>query len=134
MHAHHRGHRDGGAAGRGRARGVEPRPRRRPRAARAAPRDAQGRGDELMTSTADEPGLTARSDAARDFLDCLAVQDFERLASTFADDVHLRALLPAELREWDGPERVAATFGRWFGNTQEYQLVGTSIDEIGSRL
>ena len=63
----------------------------------------------------------------------LAVQDFDRLASTFSDDVHMRALLPAELREWDGPDQVAATFSRWFGNTQQFELIG-SIDEIGSRL
>ena len=81
-----------------------------------------------MTSLADEPGITGSP--VRVFLDCLAQQDFERLASTFSDDVHLRALLPAELREWEGPDRVTKSFVRWFGNTQEYELVDAGVDVI----
>ena len=73
-------------------------------------------------------------DVARRFLDCLAVQDFEALAANFSDDVRLRALLPGDTKEWEGPERVAATFARWFGNTQEFELVETTVDERGPRV
>jgi hypothetical protein len=78
--------------------------------------------------------VASQRGVARRFLDCLARQDFERLADAFADDVHLRALLPAELREWDGVDRVTATFVRWFGNTEDFELFDTGVDDIGARL
>jgi hypothetical protein len=87
-----------------------------------------------VTSLADEPLLSPRARVARVFLDCLAGQDFERLTSAFTDDVHLRALLPADVKEWEGVERVKATFVRWFGNTEEFELVDAAVGEVGSRL
>ena len=87
-----------------------------------------------MTSLADEAGLSARVEVARAFLACLADQNFDGLASAFADGVHLRALLPAEMREWHGPDEVKATFMRWFGKTQEFELVYADVDAVGSRL
>jgi hypothetical protein len=87
-----------------------------------------------VTSLAGEPGVTPRSESVRNFLDSLAAQDFPRLASAFSDDVHLRALLPGEFREWDGAERVTATFMRWFGTTEEYEFANATVDAVGSRL
>jgi ketosteroid isomerase-like protein len=87
-----------------------------------------------MTSLADQPGPSPRTDVAQHFLDCLAVQDFDRLGADLADDVHLRALLPGDTREWSGPDRVKATFLRWFGNTKEFELVEASVDDLGSRV
>jgi hypothetical protein len=55
------------------------------------------------------------ADVARRFLDSLAAQDFEALAADLSDDVRLRALLPGDTKEWEGPDRVKATFIRWFG-------------------
>ncbi len=86
-----------------------------------------------MTSHAGETGLTAH-DSARRFLECLSAQDFDRLATVFADDVHLRALLPGDMKEWHGAARVTATFIRWFGNTQEFELVDVGIDELPNRV
>ncbi len=40
-----------------------------------------------------------RSPAAGAFLEGLAAQDFDRLASALSDDVHLRALVPIGLKE-----------------------------------
>jgi hypothetical protein len=87
-----------------------------------------------MTSLADTPGPSAHADVGQRFLDCLAVQDFDRLAADLSDDVRLRALLPGDTKEWSGPDRVKATFIRWFGNTKGYELVGASVDDLGSRL
>jgi hypothetical protein len=81
----------------------------------------------------DERGL-ASPDVARRFLDALAVQDFEKLASAFCDDVYLRALLPAEPKEWQGSDRVTRTFARWFGDTQDYELVVAGVEQLASRL
>jgi hypothetical protein len=87
-----------------------------------------------MTSLAGEPGLHSPPDVAHAFLDSLRAQDFARLGNLFTDDVHLRALLPAEPREWDGSERVTATFVRWFGNTQDFELVDAGAEDIATRL
>jgi hypothetical protein len=87
-----------------------------------------------MTSTADQQGAKARAGVARQFLDCLAVQDFESLAASLSDDVRLRALLPGDTKEWEGPDRVKATFVRWFGNTEGFELIGTAVDDLGSRV
>ena len=82
----------------------------------------------------DQPPPDAPADSARRFLDCLARQDFDGLGATLSDDVRLRALLPGDTKEWDGHDRVQATFGRWFGNTQGYELIDTAVDALGTRL
>ena len=87
-----------------------------------------------MPSVAGEAAVIPRPECVRIFFDSLAAQDFERLACALSDDVHLRALLPGEFREWDGAERVTATFRRWFGNTDEYEFVDATVDAASSRL
>jgi hypothetical protein len=86
----------------------------------------------MTASETGGPNTTA--DVARRFLDCLARQDFDGLGATLSEGVRLRALLPGDTKEWEGPERVQATFGRWFGNTQGYELVDTAVDALGARL
>jgi SnoaL-like domain len=71
---------------------------------------------------------------AEAFLEALAVQDFPRLASVFSDDVHLRALLPGGLYEWEGTAKLEAAFTRWFGNTQAFEIVDREIGVIGPKL
>jgi hypothetical protein len=92
-----------------------------------------------VTTLAGEPVPAAPLDGpmaavAQTFFEGLAAQDFERLASAFSDEVHLRALLPGELREFDGVTKVGAAFARWFGNTEAYEIVDTSAGVIGARL
>ena len=87
-----------------------------------------------MAFVAGEPVVIPRPESVRIFLDSLAAQDFPRLATAFSDDVQLRALLPGEFREWDGAERVTATFRRWFGTTEEYEFVDATVDAANSRL
>jgi hypothetical protein len=65
--------------------------------------------------------------AAETFLEALAVQDFPRVASVFSDDVHLRALLPGGLHEWDGPAKLEAAFARWFGDTEAFEVLDASV-------
>ena len=87
----------------------------------------------MTTSVADQ-GPNAAADIARRFLDCLAIQDFEALAANVSDDVRLSALLPGDTKEWHGPEKVKATFMRWFGNTQDFELVETTVDDLEPRV
>lgn len=86
-----------------------------------------------MTSP-DKSGPNAPAEVARRFLDCLAVQDFEKLAANLSDDVRLRALLPGDTQELHGPEKVKAAFIHWFGNTQEFELLDSSVDDLRPRV
>jgi SnoaL-like protein len=75
-----------------------------------------------------------RYSVAGAFLEGLAAQDFDRLASALSADVHLRALVPPGLKEWDGAERVKATFTSWFGDVEDFELVDATVGEVGRRL
>ena len=71
---------------------------------------------------------------AGSFLEGLAAQDFARLGGALAGDVRLRALLPRGLGEWSGAEAIAGVFARWFGDTEDFELVEATIGEVGGRL
>jgi hypothetical protein len=71
---------------------------------------------------------------AGSFLEGLAAQDFARLGDALTADVRLRALLPGGFKEWAGAEAVAGRFARWFGDTEEYELVEATAGEVGGRL
>ena len=71
---------------------------------------------------------------AGSFLEGLAAQDYARLGAALAADACLRALLPAGLREWAGAETIADRFARWFGDTEDFELVEAIVGEVGGRL
>lgn len=89
-----------------------------------------------MTTTADHdsPTTTLQFAPARSFLEGLAVQDFARLSDALAPDARLRALLPRGPMEWTGAEVIADQFARWFGGTENYELVEAAVSEVGRRL
>ena len=60
------------------------------------------------------------------------MQDFEKLATNLSDDVRLRALLPGDTQELHGPEQVKAAFIDWFGNTQEFELLDSAVDDLST--
>ena len=68
------------------------------------------------------------------FLEGLAAQDFARLGGALAADAQLRALVPPGLREWTGAEAIAGQFARWFGDTEDFELVEATVGEVGGRL
>ena len=76
--------------------------------------------------------MTARSPGA--FVEGLAAQDFALLGGTLAPDVRFRALLPRGLREWTGAEVTAGQFARWFGDTEDFELMDGAVGEVGGRL
>ena len=78
--------------------------------------------------------MAPESAAAGSFLDGLAAQDFARLGGALAADACLRALLPSGLREWTGADAIAHRFERWFGDTEDFDLVEAAVGEIGGRL
>jgi hypothetical protein len=71
---------------------------------------------------------------ARSFLEGLAAQDFAGLGGALAADARLRALLPSGLREWAGAEAIAGRFARWFGDTEDFELMEATVGEVGGRL
>jgi hypothetical protein len=71
---------------------------------------------------------------AGSFLEGLAAQDFTRLGDALTADARLRALLPKGLREWTGAEAIAGAFARWFGATEDFELVEATVGEVGGRL
>jgi hypothetical protein len=89
-----------------------------------------------MTTTRDHrvTSTVPRSECARAFLDSLAAQDFAQLGDTLAADARLRALLPSGPREWAGAEVIAERFARWFGDTQDFELVEAAAGTLGDRL
>jgi len=68
------------------------------------------------------------------FLGGLAAQDFAQLSGALAAEARLRALLPSGLREWAGAQAIADRFARWFGETEEFQLVDVAVGEVAGRL
>ncbi len=66
-------------------------------------------------------------------LEGLAAQDFAQLGGALASDVRLRALLPTGLEGWAGAEVIANQFARWFGDTEDVDLVEATVGEVGGR-
>ena len=79
-------------------------------------------------------GVQALSAPAGSLVEGLAAQDFAELGGALAADACLRALLPSGLREWAGAEAIADRFARWFGNTEDFELVEAAVGEVGGRL
>jgi SnoaL-like domain len=73
----------------------------------------------MATTTA--PAL----EVGRRFLDALSVMDFDRIGSLFADDAKLQALVPAGLREEQGPEGIVSRFSLWWSDLGDPGLVAS---------
>jgi len=89
-----------------------------------------------MTTTRDHRAIGAvpQPDRGDTFLDSLAAQDFAQLGRALTPGARLRALLPSGLRERAGAEVIAEQFVRWFGDTQDFELVEATAGEVGDRL
>ena len=89
-----------------------------------------------MTATHDHSAASAvpQFALAGSFLEGLAAQDFAGLGAALGAAARLRALLPSGLREWAGAEAIADRFARWFGDTEDFELVEATVGEVGGRL
>jgi hypothetical protein len=67
-------------------------------------------------------------------VDGLVARDFDRLAGTFADEVRFRALLPGRVLDLEGPDAVHATFTRWFGTAERWEVLEAIVGEVGGRI
>ena len=62
-------------------------------------------------------------DVAGRFLARLSERDYEGLASCFAPDSTLRAIVPPGVREADGPDAIVERFRIWTGDIEDFALV-----------
>ncbi len=67
------------------------------------------------------------------FLETLTDRDFETMRKLFASDVRLRALVPAGLKESDGPASVVDRFRFWFGSAQQFEVVESRVERVADR-
>jgi hypothetical protein len=81
-----------------------------------------------------EPRAVARWSVGGAFVESLADRDFERMASTMAAGVQLRAMLPRGPLELEGAQTVADQFATWFGTADDFEVVDASIGEVCGRL
>jgi hypothetical protein len=77
--------------------------------------------------------VVSESTAAGSFVEGLATQDFAELGGALAAGACLRALLPSGLREWAGAEAITRVFARWFGDTEDFELIEASVGQVGGR-
>src|ERR1700735_5544024 len=92
-----------------------------------------------MTTTAAKPNHSAAPAVpqfalAGAFLEGLIAQDFGLLGGALAADARLRALVPSGLKEWAGAEAITDRFARWFGDTEDFELIEATVGEVGGRL
>ena len=89
-----------------------------------------------MTTPRNHPAasVVAESTPAGSLLEGLAAQDFTQIGDALAADACLRALLPSGLWEWAGADAIALRFARWFGDTEDFELVEAAAGEVGGRL
>jgi hypothetical protein len=90
-----------------------------------------------MTTTAHSHGAGAsvpQFAVAGAFLEGLVAQDFAKLSTALAAGIRLRALLPAGPFEWNGAEATVHRFTRWFGDTEDFELIEATVGEVGGRL
>ncbi len=87
-----------------------------------------------MTTARNHPPSAVAESAAGLILEGLAAQDFARLGGALATEACMRALLPSGLWEWAGAEAIAHRFARWFGDTEDFELIEAGVGEVGGRL
>lgn len=79
-------------------------------------------------------GTALSLEVAGRFIDALAARDFDVLAGTLADGVHLRALLPSRVLDLEGADAVRSSFTRWFGGAERWEVVDAVVGEVGGRI
>jgi len=76
----------------------------------------------------------ASTAVAERFLLALQAHDFEGIASCFAPDGRLRALVPTAVREDEGSDAVAERFRYWVGEMTDFAISETAVEEFVDRV
>jgi hypothetical protein len=76
----------------------------------------------------------ASTAVAERFLQALEARDFERIASCFAPQSRLRALVPTAMREDEGSAAVAERFRLWVDELTDFAVADTAVDDFVDRI
>ena len=74
--------------------------------------------------------LTLVNTPLETFVQSLASRDFDAIEGTFAPDVQFRALVPPGLREAQNPKDARKYIEGWFGDADEFEMVGHAISLV----
>jgi hypothetical protein len=77
-----------------------------------------------------------RSDVqvAERFLEALAAADWDAIEGLLAPDVRLRALVPAKLREEEGPGAVVGRFKFWWAGLDGLTLLDSGVEPVAGQV
>jgi SnoaL-like protein len=77
-----------------------------------------------------------RSDVqvAERFVDALARGDWDAIERLLGPEVQLRALVPATLREEQGPEAVVGRFKFWWAALDDLRLLNSGIEPMANQV
>ena len=79
--------------------------------------------------------LQERSTAiGKNFIAALMSQDFETLETLFRADLRFRALVPRRLCEGQTAGEAMDWLQRWFGDADEFQVLGSEVAQMFNRL
>ena len=96
--------------------------------------EALGREDTMSVTQDRNAESVARWSVGGVFLEALANRDYRRMATILGPAVRLRAMLPPGPMDWEGPDEVSGVFSSWFGDAEDFELVGATVGEVGGRL
>lgn len=78
--------------------------------------------------------VDTRRSAIDMFLEGLTARDYTQLTAALDPVVRFRALLPGGPSEWHGPSDAAGVFRSWYENADAFEVVATTVGEVGGRL
>lgn len=78
--------------------------------------------------------MSESQDLGRHFVAAVATQDQPALAACFAGDAILRVLVPSGLREREGGQEAAELVHSWFADSDPFELLDSSVEEVSDRL
>jgi hypothetical protein len=78
--------------------------------------------------TPNDPGITGKI-----FIDALAHQAWEKLASCFDEAVQFRALIPSGLKNAEDRASAAGYLQKWFGDADQLILIDSNVQPIQDR-
>jgi hypothetical protein len=81
-------------------------------------------------ATATRPEL----ESAQRFVDALSTANWEAVRALLAEDVYLRALVPARLREERGPAAVVDRFRLWWDGLDDFRLLDSEVEPMANQV
>ena len=82
----------------------------------------------MPTATRPDLGLSQR------FVDALGAADWDAVRSLLAEDVHFRGLVPARLREENGPAAVVERFRFWGADLEDLRLLDAEVVPMANQV